>query len=54
LIGLGAAGTVERLTVEWPSGDLRVQHFEGLSADRYYRIVQGNAKAQEVSPCAAK
>jgi hypothetical protein len=48
LFGLGEEGHVGRLTVEWPSGEPRVQHFDGLSVDRYYRVVQGDAVAHEV------
>jgi hypothetical protein len=29
-----------RLTVEWPSGELRVQQFDGLAIDRYHRLEQ--------------
>src|SRR5262249_55662512 len=42
LFGLGQAKTVGRLTVEWPSGEPRVQHFDGLSPGRYWRITQGS------------
>jgi hypothetical protein len=54
LIGLGAAGDVGRLTVEWPSGEPRVQPFDGLAVDRYYRVVQGDADAHEVPGRVAK
>jgi RNA polymerase sigma factor (sigma-70 family) len=40
LFGLGKATKVGRLTVEWPSGSPRVQHFDNLAVDRYHRIVQ--------------
>jgi hypothetical protein len=52
LIGLGALTSAGRLTVEWPSGEPRVQHFEGLAVDRYYRIVQGDKTAYELPGCA--
>jgi len=43
LFGLGheKAG---RLTVTWPDGT--EQTFDGLEADKYYRVVQGNPKAE--------
>jgi hypothetical protein len=46
LIGLGDRDHVDRLTVAWPSGEPRVQHFDGLAVDRYYRIVQGEKEAR--------
>jgi hypothetical protein len=30
--------------VTWPDGTK--QHFDGLSADRYYRVTQGQAQAE--------
>jgi hypothetical protein len=51
LIGLGALTNAGRLTVEWPSGEPRVQHFEGLAVDHYYRIVQGDKTAYEFPEC---
>jgi tetratricopeptide (TPR) repeat protein len=36
--GLGQAEAVDKLTVFWPSGV--VQEFEGLAADRHYRITE--------------
>jgi hypothetical protein len=44
VFGLGEAGQPGRLTVTWPGG--AKQHFEGLSADRYYRVMQGQAKVE--------
>lgn len=41
LFGLGKADKVGRLTVEWPSGEVRVQHFDGLAPGRYHRLEQG-------------
>lgn len=35
-IGLGTARLVDRLEVRWPSG--LVQHYQNLTADRFYRI----------------
>jgi hypothetical protein len=37
--GLGEAGTIDRLTVRWPSG--AVQTLEGLAADRHVVITEG-------------
>jgi enediyne biosynthesis protein E4 len=39
VFGLGRAARAERLTVTWPSG--RVQSWDGLAADRYWRIIEG-------------
>jgi hypothetical protein len=33
-----------RLTVTWPDGS--EQQFDGLEADRYYRVTQGRPKAE--------
>ncbi len=38
--GLGTAAWIERLEVRWPSG--RVDHHEGLSADRGYLVREGD------------
>jgi hypothetical protein len=43
LFGLGARAAVGRLTVEWPSGEPRTQHWDGLAVDRYHRLVQGQS-----------
>ncbi len=43
LFGLGEGGKAGRLTVEWPSGEPRVQHWDGLAANQYHRLVQGQA-----------
>lgn len=41
--GLGTLTRIDRLTVFWPGGD--TETFEGLAADRLYRIVQGAGPA---------
>jgi hypothetical protein len=46
LFGLAEEATPGRLTVTWPDGAR--QSFDGLAADRYYRIVQGQERAE---PC---
>jgi enediyne biosynthesis protein E4 len=46
LFGLGDSPQPGALTVEWPSGEPRLQRFEGLAADRYWRLVQGEPAAQ--------
>jgi hypothetical protein len=43
LFGLSRETTPGRLTVTWPDGTR--QDFDGLAADRYHRIVQGEARA---------
>src|SRR5262249_31416898 len=47
LFGLGEANQVGRLTVEWSSGEPR-EHFDGLSVDKYHRIVQGKNSPEEI------
>jgi hypothetical protein len=46
LFGLGPATAIDRLTIDWPSGEPRTQHFERLAVDRYWRVVQGKADAE--------
>jgi hypothetical protein len=41
LFGLGSATRAGRLTVEWPSGSPRVEHWDNLAPGRYTRLVQG-------------
>jgi hypothetical protein len=45
LFGLGAVESAGRLTVHWPSGEPRVEHWDGLAIDRYHRIEQGKGRA---------
>lgn len=47
LFGLGQAQGPCRLTVSWPSGTPRVQVWDNLVTDRYYRLVQGRKTAVE-------
>lgn len=42
LVSLGAECKPARVTVRWPSG--RRESFEGLSADRYHRLVEGTGR----------
>ena len=44
--GLGREAKAGRLTVAWPSGEPRAQHWDGLEADRYWRLVQGKGAAE--------
>jgi hypothetical protein len=44
VFGLAEQTEPGRLTVTWPRG--MKQHFDGLIADRYYRIVQGRPRAE--------
>jgi hypothetical protein len=46
LFGLGSVEKVGRLTVDWPSGEPRSQHWDNLPIDRYWRLVQGEATPQ--------
>jgi hypothetical protein len=41
LFGLGKTDKIGRLTVDWPSGEPRTQHWDNLPIDRYWRLVQG-------------
>jgi hypothetical protein len=44
VFGLGTWAGSGRVSVRWPSG--RVQTWEGLAGDRYWRLVEGEKKAQ--------
>ena len=44
--GLGSATEVKSLEIQWPNSE--PQHFEGLTADRFYRIVEGKPEAEVV------
>jgi hypothetical protein len=44
VFGLGPAEKAGRLTVEWPSGSPRVEHWDNLPAGRYSRLVQGEGR----------
>jgi hypothetical protein len=46
LFGLGATESVGRLTVYWPTGEPRVEHWDALPVDRYHRLEQGKGKAE--------
>ncbi|MDB5310140.1 MAG: hypothetical protein JWO38_4342, partial [Gemmataceae bacterium] len=39
--GLGATPAVRRVTVEWPSGSPRTEHWDGPAVDQYHRLEQG-------------
>ena len=41
LIGLGKPGAAERVEITWPGG--RVDHHEGLPADRPWLVPEGEA-----------
>jgi hypothetical protein len=44
LVGIGAATTIEKLTVRWPTGE--VQEFPHLPGDSVITITEGTAKPQ--------
>jgi len=44
LFGLGKNEKVGRLTVYWPAAEPRVEHFDGLTIDRYHQLEQGTGK----------
>jgi hypothetical protein len=46
LLGLTEAARVDRVTVFWPWGG--EQQWEGLAADRYWRLVEGDTKPMEL------
>jgi hypothetical protein len=46
LFGLGSGTAVRRLTIEWPSGAPRTEHWDGLPVDRYHRLEQGTGRAE--------
>ena len=45
--GLGSSNRIERVIVRWPGGES--QEFSGLTADAYYRMVQGSETAERLS-----
>jgi len=45
--GLGAAGTIKRVTVQWPGG--QIEEFTGLAANAFYRLEEGGGRVREVS-----
>ena len=44
LFGLGERDKIGRLTVQWPSG--KSQTWDGLAVDRYWKLTEGDEKAQ--------
>lgn len=40
-LGLGHTKSLGRLSVEWSSGEPRIEHWEGLELNREHRLVQG-------------
>jgi hypothetical protein len=46
LFGLGKDGVPGRLTVHWPGGSPRVEHWDGLEPDRYHTLTQGKGTAE--------
>ena len=48
LVGLGTADKVERVTVQWPRGDPRVQEYIAPAVDRYWRGLQGRPSLETV------
>jgi enediyne biosynthesis protein E4 len=46
LFGLGQNDKVGRLTVYWPWLESRAEHFDGLTIDRYHRVVEGTGKKE--------
>ena len=51
VIGLAKCDKVDKVTVVWPSG--KDQTWTGLEVDRYWRLSEGEEKAQP-SPTAKK
>jgi hypothetical protein len=45
LFGLAAEERIGRVTVFWPWGD--EQHWDGLAVDQYWRLIEGEANAQD-------
>jgi hypothetical protein len=46
VFGLGTAERIDKLTVVWPNGE--EQQFADLKLDRYYRLREGNEKAESL------
>ncbi|MCI0361625.1 MAG: CRTAC1 family protein [Planctomycetaceae bacterium] len=51
LFGLGPTQKIGRLSVHWPWG--QIQHWEGLIADNYYRLREGEPQADRQTSAAA-
>jgi hypothetical protein len=52
LFGLGVRAKVERLTIRWPSG--RVQTWDGLAVDRYWKLDEGKAQPHPAAAVAPR
>jgi hypothetical protein len=46
LVGLGSADHVDAVEVRWPNASASVQRFGPLTADRSYRLIEGETEAQ--------
>jgi hypothetical protein len=48
LFGLGKTDRVDKITIRWPNGEK--QELSPLAADHWYRLMQGQAAATQVTP----
>jgi len=44
IFGLAKAAKSGKLTIEWPTGAPRTEHWENLEINKYHRLVQGSGK----------
>jgi hypothetical protein len=44
IFGLAKAAKSGKLTIEWPTGAPRTEHWDDLEINKYHRLVQGNGK----------
>jgi hypothetical protein len=44
LFGLGKETATGRLTVYWPSGEPRLEHWDDLPINSYHTLIQGKGK----------
>jgi hypothetical protein len=45
-VGLGKTNTIDKVTVRWPGKDAKTQIWTGLTADRSYTLMQGEAEVK--------
>lgn len=48
LIGLGELEAADKVEVQWPSGEPRLQQFASPAVGRYWRLMQGSAAPKEI------
>jgi len=44
IFGLAKAAKSGKLTIEWPTGAPRTEHWDNLEINKYHKLVQGTGK----------